>query len=871
MAKKKRLGYDTAGKVRGFVVDRTTGRPLPGATVRLEAALDGGAAQTVGLLQSDHAGYVSFSLQGLSNARASLSGLAVLVGDERHSIAKKAPLREAGPDFVATIDAGDVIEGRTAGTPSLSHPDDLDRATSPGSFATPPTGMLGDEDCTHLIPGGLASFEHGLYRVVRTGGDEHSGPARARADSRSRDSGRSSGRVELSTDLDALEDDLTPALGVGLVLRYVQRWEPVGQTLGDIVYSLPLEPGASQDIAVVEWSRSDAVTRTDEVRAAEALTHTQTRDRSIEEAVNGSLHEHQEGWSFMAGTAGAASANIPINAVNLSMSADHALGVGIASSTGDRNLAAFSQQDLADSVAQSTALLRSQRSTVVVQVDQAERNVLSTRTVNNFNRCHTLTVQYYEVLRLYRVTTSFLGADPVLLVPHELVQFDAKTVLRWRNAIERRLLDPALASCYEALAHVERCPTTAYGEEDDGEEEAPPAPPSPAPDPAAATAISSISVSLETGARETWGAIWVYLVNEDGTRVCAAFKESVKGLILTDDQLDRHLARNSTRTWTSTANNGPITAVGADVTKVEQVQVEWVEANGNDAWDFSGISISVTTGSGANLPVRVNGLGRFSASPYIRRFDDSGATHLQWNAPAEASAPVPSAPASPTTTPAEAAAEEEHDARDQHSDECCAAQLVGHIRDNAAYYSRVVWVGMDPTERRMRLAAALGMVAGRIDDIPLAVSGNQVAFRMDRSALDNRDLERLIGETSPTVRWASLPTRGVFAEAELGHCNACERRDVTREHDWMPPRPPAIEGISPGPRGTTIDAQPTALTAPVVQVMQAPNAPDPTGMAAALTLLGKGDSFRDMSKSAEVLQLVDDLAKGAISMTEAQI
>ena len=45
-------------------------------------------------------------------------------------------------------------------------------------------------------------------------------------------------------------------------------------------------------------------------------------------------------------------------------------------------------------------------STVIVQASQAEQNTLTTRRVANHNHCHALTIQYYEVLRHYRVTTT---------------------------------------------------------------------------------------------------------------------------------------------------------------------------------------------------------------------------------------------------------------------------------------------------------------------------------------------------------------------------------------------------------------------------------------------------------------------------------
>ena len=52
--------------------------------------------------------------------------------------------------------------------------------------------------------------------------------------------------------------------------------------------------------------------------------------------------------------------------------------------------------------------VRSLTSTVVVQASQAEQSQVQTRRVANHNHCHALTIQYYEVLRHFRINTEFV-------------------------------------------------------------------------------------------------------------------------------------------------------------------------------------------------------------------------------------------------------------------------------------------------------------------------------------------------------------------------------------------------------------------------------------------------------------------------------
>ena len=112
----------------------------------------------------------------------------------------------------------------------------------------------------------------------------------------------------------------------------------------------------------------------------------------------------------------------------------------------------------------------------------------------------------------------------------------------------------------------------------------------------------------------------------------------------------------------------------------------------------------------------------------------------------------------------------------------------------------------------------------------------------------------------------TLPTRGLFAEAQLGHCNSCEKRDVTRMWDWREmtaEEPPAISGIEPGPKGQTPTVTPSQLPSNVIQIAPTPAAPDPVGLAAALKLLGTPDIFRDMSGLDEVSKILGKLVDGS--------
>ena len=98
----------------------------------------------------------------------------------------------------------------------------------------------------------------------------------------------------------------------------------------------------------------------------------------------------------------------------------------------------------------------------------------------------------------------------------------------------------------------------------------------------------------------------------------------------------------------------------------------------------------------------------------------------------------------------------------------------------------------------------------------------------------------------------SVPTRGVFAESVMGSCNSCEEKDDTRfwrfEESPCPDTPASIQPLSTESRR----AEPGDLTAkdfptPMINLQNVPAAPDPTGLAATLKLMGKPGIFKDIT------------------------
>jgi hypothetical protein len=196
-----------------------------------------------------------------------------------------------------------------------------------------------------------------------------------------------------------------------------------------------------------------------------------------------------------------------------------------------------------------------------------------------------------------------------------------------------------------------------------------------------------------------------------------------------------------------------------------------------------------------------------------------------------------------------------------------STELVEHLNDNLEYYHHALWWAMDPNRRFMLMDGFLApgsndrSVASVVENRLIGIIGNALVLPVAHGVhLDPRfvpaagkDLPDLIQHYKPrpvAPSRVSLPTRGVFAEAVMGHCNACEKIDDSRFWRWEESpidEPPAIEALSTATRRTTPDGgTPTPFPTPIVSIQNAPNAPEPAGVGPVLDAVTR-QSFADIT------------------------
>ena len=225
------------------------------------------------------------------------------------------------------------------------------------------------------------------------------------------------------------------SLGLGYMVHLCQQWASEGLSLGDLVYSLPLAPGEQQRVAVFEQRQTLSTVEMESLDYDEQQKARQTSDSSTQsvfdsafaESVRGSssfsTHAESSSWG-VAGGIGAAIGPVlvGIGAGGGGGSSDSS-GASHNSMDGSRNYTSTAASQAHSSVEREAAARRHAQRTGMRLATASDVEQVTTKVITNNNRIHALTIQYWEVLRHFAVTTGVQGVTLVCFVPLEVIRF----------------------------------------------------------------------------------------------------------------------------------------------------------------------------------------------------------------------------------------------------------------------------------------------------------------------------------------------------------------------------------------------------------------------------------------------------------------
>ncbi len=693
---------------------------------------------------------------------------------------------------------------------------------------------------------------------------------------------REAGRRRLSGDNPVdWDDDPTvyqaTTIAHGHVLRFKQEWVADGYSMGNLLYSLPLAPGQKKQLAVVDWERRE-VTSLEEARtSSDRIDATLDRDRDISEIVTGTLSESTRGGS--SASSGGFGAGLGIAAIIPPVGGLLGIGGGFASAdstawqNSSRSTSANALNQLRDRTSQAASSVRSQRTSVVHTVAQGERVTATTESVANYNHCHAITVQYFEVLRHLLVRQRLTDVQECLLVPMLMSWFTRDKALRWRNTLASAT-PRQLRGGFAALERIDAqyvgsdLPLRRYADEN----------------------LESVEGDLTIRFQLTRPrdkddnfdpAAWSPLLRLFGFDPADFYAQFLKEQKFKDrvflEQMGPRIAGNLVSAL-------QVFAVRADDSKVDlKLDPTLVSTFANDR----SLSLSLRmTSSLAPVQrseikaIRISAQLLLPGFPFLadvlpagsRVIVESGSLRYRTAHLSDAlfrDAFIRNDLTGTDDVRIETPLNRQELRNPREEDKELARNLLDHLNENIERYHHVLWSRMSDDRRYMLLdgfeAPNSGgrSVASVVENELIGIVGNSLimpvarGFHLDPTFTQDVEepvdlLEHYEPNTPIEPSRVAIPTRGVYAEAVMGACNSCEVIDETRFWRWeespIPDSPTQLLPVSTDTRrATPADVTPTALPAPIIAMQNAPAAPDPTGLGAAFSLLGQSGAFRDIT------------------------
>ena len=319
----------------------------------------------------------------------------------------------------------------------LSTHKDAFQPSKPYDSVLPSVKLMGNDDAPVILPTDTAPsrvFNYSImYRLVapsiQKGYDQGKGKRE---------------KLDLPLDVLTLKNNMSynqeqvpyaSSLGIGYTLNMHQAWIPDGFALGSLLYSLVLAPGEEQRVIIREHSEQYDVT--DDAYAKDTIKDTylnyqqDNENAAFQNAVGRFSNAHSD--SSYESTASS------YGGTNIKLSLKKGIfGIGANSSATSTNkgssYANSFQRDSYDEVSttaqefqssiktESERIAAAQRTSISI-ASSKEADAITSKIIANHNHSHVMTVQYWEVMRRYRMETAIESVDLVIYVPMKLINF----------------------------------------------------------------------------------------------------------------------------------------------------------------------------------------------------------------------------------------------------------------------------------------------------------------------------------------------------------------------------------------------------------------------------------------------------------------
>ena len=633
---------------------------------------------------------------------------------------------------------------------------------------------------------------------------------------------------------------------------------PDGYSMGTLLYSLPLAPGQKKQISIVDWESREFALRSESMTEIEQLEAGLIRDRDIEEIVKVNIPEQSEAYSRSSG------GGLNLGIVSFGSSSSRSF------QSSSRDLSSSALQSLRDRTNQSASALRGRRSTVVESVRQGERSVAQSESIANYNHCHAVTMQYFEVLRHLLIRQRLVEVQECLFIPLKISRFTPDKILQFREPLSRFLRDRSLRGGFNAIDRISNnyegsdVPTGAYADEDivhlSGHltlrfQFVPPESEEfdesswewfrfyPIFGASARSIYNRLKAAAASAARSQAAAFH----QQVAPKLAQTLANDLELTAITDGggriSLRDHLDFTLTSDYRHDARLNVTVRMKDAPPSVSRSDIVAIEFNPVSSERLPQGSRILVEGGRLSYRTRYSSGYLFRDSRIRNDLTDTDGVYM--------------------STPLSQAEQR----RPREEDKELKRRLIEYCNDNTEYCHKVIWITMSPDRRYMMLDGFIApnsggrSVASVVDNIVVGVIGNSLVMpvarglHLDPSFKENEDVS-LLDHYRPTTPAdplrITLPTKGVYAEAVMGQCNSCEHKEEDRFWRWeespIPDSPTPIQPLSTDTRrAEPPDLEAKDLSSPIINLQNAPAAPDPGGLAAAMQLLATPNLFKDIT------------------------
>ena len=233
-----------------------------------------------------------------------------------------------------------------------------------------------------------------------------------------------------------LAQPLMASVGVGYILSMQQEWKPTQFSLGDLLYSVALAPGEEHRVIMTEKSERYGISDTESFSESESERYASSQSDNTSAIFRSAMYEQMDAYSHMESKTKSSGGGL-LASLWGTASKTTTTASSNASQTNRRDEASRMSNSFNESIARSARNQRTSSRVGIRSATSRESMGVTSKILANHNHSHALTMQYWEVVRNYSITTRVNDVKLVCYVPFKPIAFlpaDQKQILEFNDA-----------------------------------------------------------------------------------------------------------------------------------------------------------------------------------------------------------------------------------------------------------------------------------------------------------------------------------------------------------------------------------------------------------------------------------------------------